>query len=697
MSVSAWRCSSDAHRSPLAGRIRSATWSKNASTSAPPCSNGNSNRPYRNPWSSRHFRNDRRSRRRRLSSRLIVRRSRAMRCNAIGDADTARCGDLLVGVLVGQLRRGRQLLRRQLAVQRRIGPDAAEYSNFSRRLPLPPRRRFGLAITRGLIRPQPRAARRAPSSSPTRAPRADASRESPARAATRDAPSPNTATRPDRSPEPAHPTIQTWGCDTYRRNPPRSPKNIRRIPRRRTRRGPDHTGAAMSAQRRRDTAAQASSAVPASTCRPPSPACITSAHATAGGRRRPRRRARCPCSRPRPRRGSRAATRHRRVRRCGQTARHHPLPRPDQQVDLRLRTQRGEERLLVLRRTGIPRRRPPRRADVPDRRTSSHSLHGPETTRPGTVTGPVVAGDRPIEQDAPMALGVDGMGTGRVLLRATFLSLGTLVFVAGLTLTSTSMRAVMDIGGSCASGGPYERARGRGDDRHDVVGREVLRLRRRRVREAEQPPRPVVFGGTGGRLADRPAPRAARAGRSPPAWSAPRGRPARARRTGTPRRPPPRRGAFVSRPRLRTSSHALHEPEATRPRTWLLRRGPVGAEADVDGERHAQLGTRAPSRRARAPRSSSRSLSGTSSTSSSCTVSSMRGSRVGVVERAVEVDHRQLEDVGGRSLHRRVLRHALPHLADAEVVGRQLARSGGGGRRSWSCTRAPWPRGPSRP
>jgi hypothetical protein len=57
-----------------------------------------------------------------------------------------------------------------------------------------------------------------------------------------------------------------------------------------------------------------------------------------------------------------------------------------------------------------------------------------------------------------MALGVEGMGTGRVLLRATFLTLGTLVFVAGLMLTSTSMRAVTSIGGSCASGGPYVNA-----------------------------------------------------------------------------------------------------------------------------------------------------------------------------------------------------------------------------------------------
>src|SRR3954447_2659010 len=43
-----------------------------------------------------------------------------------------------------------------------------------------------------------------------------------------------------------------------------------------------------------------------------------------------------------------------------------------------------------------------------------------------------------------------------------------------------------------------------------------------------------------------------------------------------------------------------------------------------------------------------------------------------LLERAVEVDHRELEDVGRGSLHGRVLRHALPDLADAEVVGRQL-------------------------
>ena len=43
-----------------------------------------------------------------------------------------------------------------------------------------------------------------------------------------------------------------------------------------------------------------------------------------------------------------------------------------------------------------------------------------------------------------------------------------------------------------------------------------------------------------------------------------------------------------------------------------------------------------------------------------------------VAQRAVGADHRDLEDVGGRPLHGRVLRHALPHLTDAEVVRRQL-------------------------
>jgi hypothetical protein len=44
-------------------------------------------------------------------------------------------------------------------------------------------------------------------------------------------------------------------------------------------------------------------------------------------------------------------------------------------------------------------------------------------------------------------------------MRATFLTLGTVLFVASLVLVYQSMRSVMDIGGSCASGGPYVTAR----------------------------------------------------------------------------------------------------------------------------------------------------------------------------------------------------------------------------------------------
>jgi hypothetical protein len=54
-----------------------------------------------------------------------------------------------------------------------------------------------------------------------------------------------------------------------------------------------------------------------------------------------------------------------------------------------------------------------------------------------------------------MALGVDGMRAGRVVLKATLLTLGTLGFTFCLTLMYLAMRSVMDVGGSCASGGPY--------------------------------------------------------------------------------------------------------------------------------------------------------------------------------------------------------------------------------------------------
>jgi hypothetical protein len=54
-----------------------------------------------------------------------------------------------------------------------------------------------------------------------------------------------------------------------------------------------------------------------------------------------------------------------------------------------------------------------------------------------------------------MALGVDGMRARRVVTKTVLLTLGTLGFVVSLTLVYQSMRAVMDVGGSCASGGPY--------------------------------------------------------------------------------------------------------------------------------------------------------------------------------------------------------------------------------------------------
>ena len=58
-----------------------------------------------------------------------------------------------------------------------------------------------------------------------------------------------------------------------------------------------------------------------------------------------------------------------------------------------------------------------------------------------------------------MALGVEGMRARRVVMKTVLLTVGTLGFVLCLTLLYQSMRSVMDIGGSCASGGPYEISR----------------------------------------------------------------------------------------------------------------------------------------------------------------------------------------------------------------------------------------------
>jgi hypothetical protein len=55
-----------------------------------------------------------------------------------------------------------------------------------------------------------------------------------------------------------------------------------------------------------------------------------------------------------------------------------------------------------------------------------------------------------------MALGVEGMRAAKVVRKAIFLTLGTVIFIFCLTLVYLSMRAVMDVGGACASGGAYE-------------------------------------------------------------------------------------------------------------------------------------------------------------------------------------------------------------------------------------------------
>jgi hypothetical protein len=55
-----------------------------------------------------------------------------------------------------------------------------------------------------------------------------------------------------------------------------------------------------------------------------------------------------------------------------------------------------------------------------------------------------------------MALGVHDQPVGRVVWKTALLTLGTLGFVFFLTLLYRSMRSVMDVGGFCAEGGPYE-------------------------------------------------------------------------------------------------------------------------------------------------------------------------------------------------------------------------------------------------
>lgn len=54
-----------------------------------------------------------------------------------------------------------------------------------------------------------------------------------------------------------------------------------------------------------------------------------------------------------------------------------------------------------------------------------------------------------------MAGDATSLSTGVMVRKLAFTLVGVFVFAAGLTLTFESMRAVMDVGGSCGSGGPY--------------------------------------------------------------------------------------------------------------------------------------------------------------------------------------------------------------------------------------------------
>ena len=84
---------------------------------------------------------------------------------------------------------------------------------------------------------------------------------------------------------------------------------------------------------------------------------------------------------------------------------------------------------------------------------------------------------------------------------------------------------------------------------------------------------------------------------------------------------------------------------------------------------------------------SSSSSSGTSSTSSSWIWSSMLGRALALVQGGVEDDHGLLDDVGRRTLDRRVERHPLPHLPVPEVASWPARGGSGVARAAWSCSR----------
>ena len=55
-----------------------------------------------------------------------------------------------------------------------------------------------------------------------------------------------------------------------------------------------------------------------------------------------------------------------------------------------------------------------------------------------------------------MAAADSSLATGTVVRKLAFTAVGVLLFAASLTVVFLAMRSVMDVGGYCASGGPYE-------------------------------------------------------------------------------------------------------------------------------------------------------------------------------------------------------------------------------------------------
>lgn len=55
-----------------------------------------------------------------------------------------------------------------------------------------------------------------------------------------------------------------------------------------------------------------------------------------------------------------------------------------------------------------------------------------------------------------MAYGVDGMSAGKVIRKRIYLAVGMFTVAASITVAYFAMRDVMDVGGFCASGGPYD-------------------------------------------------------------------------------------------------------------------------------------------------------------------------------------------------------------------------------------------------